>query len=280
MKLPERYYYRVESLNEINKNYTVENLIHYAATGRLEFCVKLNSTEFIEGYCLIMHEKTRLAWRGYKYSIIPNVEYRCIYGNIKCNIFNPIEDDAISDEQSAIEDICCLFSIDSEAIRKNELSLIKGDKINATWLNLPRDVRDDIYKRDFSPSSIKMKNDYLFDISDLFITKVELDKLNNGGEIIQSEKNENIFNIPPHPTAERHAINRELILNAALRLIEEQPNVFEQECRKPDGSINFSGFARELLNRSSFFPDNEIPIKTQDSIAGILSNAYKSPNQK
>ncbi|AOM39360.1 hypothetical protein [Xenorhabdus hominickii] len=82
-----------------------------------------------------------------------------------------------------------------------------------------------------------------------------------------------------NPTAERHASNREKIFKAALRLIEEQPNVFEQVCRKNDGTINFSVFARELMDRPNFFINYEIPIKTQEAIAGILSNAYKSPNK-
>lgn len=98
-----------------------------------------------------------------------------------------------------------------------------------------------------------------------------------------SSDRSNLIDVKPltiHPTAERHAINREQILSAALRLIEEQPNVFNDNCRKKDGSINYSAFARELLERHHFFPNGEPPIKTQEAISGILSNAYKSPNQK
>lgn len=280
MKLPERYYYRVETLHEIDKNYTVENLIHFAATSRLELCVRLTNTNFVDGYCLNVNDKIRTAWRSHGRTIIPNVEFNCKYGYIRCNLHNPIEENIVDPETSTIEDVCCLFSISSDVIRKGELSLIKGEKINAIWLNMPRELRFESFSMNLAPLCFKMNSDYFFDISELFITKIELDKLNNGGELVEFQRNEANFDIKPHPTVERHAINREQILSAALRLIEEQPNVFNDNCRKKDGSINYSAFARELLERHHFFPNGEPPIKTQESVAGILSNAYKSPNQK
>lgn len=110
----------------------------------------------------------------------------------------------------------------------------------------------------------------------------DINKLDDikGNKYFNREGNKDEYIVSIHPTTERHAINREQILNAALRFIEEQPNVFKDNCRKKDGAINYSAFARELLERHHFFPNGEPPIKTQESIAGILSNAYKSPNQK
>lgn len=83
-----------------------------------------------------------------------------------------------------------------------------------------------------------------------------------------------------HPTKARHDHNRELILNAALRLLIEQPNLINDFCRKKDGSINYSAFARELKERTSFFPNGESPIKTEEAIARYLSNATKALTEK
>lgn len=83
-----------------------------------------------------------------------------------------------------------------------------------------------------------------------------------------------------HHSAERHAGNREQVLMAALRLREQQNNVFEECCRKPNGDINFSAWARELINRPNFFINQNSPIKTEAKIAEILSNAHKSPGER
>ena len=83
-----------------------------------------------------------------------------------------------------------------------------------------------------------------------------------------------------HHSAERHAGNREKILMAALRLREQQVNVFEESCRKPNGDINFSAWARELIARPDWFAGGEPPIKAETKIAEILSTAHKSPSER
>lgn len=83
-----------------------------------------------------------------------------------------------------------------------------------------------------------------------------------------------------HHSTERHAGNREQVLMAAMRLREQQKNVFEENCRKPNGEINFSAWARELINRPDFFINQNPPIKTETKIAEILSNAHKSPSER
>lgn len=83
-----------------------------------------------------------------------------------------------------------------------------------------------------------------------------------------------------HHSSERHAGNREQILMAALRLREQQSRVFEEYCRKPNGEINYSAWARELINRPDFFINQTAPIKTEAKIAEILSNAHKSPSER
>lgn len=84
----------------------------------------------------------------------------------------------------------------------------------------------------------------------------------------------------PHHSAERHARNREQVLMAALRFKEEQSNVFNDTCRKLDGSINFSAWARELISRPDWFQGTELPIKTETKIADILKSAHKRPSER
>lgn len=83
-----------------------------------------------------------------------------------------------------------------------------------------------------------------------------------------------------HHSSERHAGNREQILMAALRLREQQNSIFEEYCRKSSGEINYSAWARELINRPDFFINQTAPIKTESKIAEILSNAHKSPSER
>lgn len=83
-----------------------------------------------------------------------------------------------------------------------------------------------------------------------------------------------------HPTKARHDNNREQVLNAALRLLLEQPNIINDYCRKKDGSINYAAFARELKDRKTFFPNGESPIKTEERLSGILSEATKAAAEK
>ena len=77
-----------------------------------------------------------------------------------------------------------------------------------------------------------------------------------------------------HPVTNRHASNREEILIAAIRFKEEQPNAFAENCIKDDGSINYTGFARELLDRPSFFPSGGSPVRTTDAIVKALKKAF------
>lgn len=109
-----------------------------------------------------------------------------------------------------------------------------------------------------------------------FINKLKVDE----GNLTEPSGLENNIEIIPHHTAERHATNREQVLMAAMRFKEEQPNVFNDECRKADGSINYSAWARELINRPTFFLNNTLPIKTETKIAEILSNAHKAPEER
>lgn len=275
MALPKKYYHRVETLFKINADYSVENLIHYAATNRLEMCVKINDVSMIENFWIAIDPSFQE--RVNKKNIAMGT-YQNELGYIKATVKKTEESILTVNSNIILTDINYVFAIVDNSLSKNELNLINGEAVNIKNLNLPREYRLIDYGKEITPMVITMNDDFLIDTSNLVITDIELEKLNNGGELIKSQNdNENLV---IHPTAERHAINREQILSAALRLIEEQPNVFNDNCRKKDGSINYSAFARELLERHHFFPNGEPPIKTQESISGILSNAYKSPNKK
>ncbi|MBI6549412.1 hypothetical protein [Xenorhabdus lircayensis] len=127
--------------------------------------------------------------------------------------------------------------------------------------------------------------------ADLWITDIDIKRIIekeydlNSLDIVQHydvliDKKDNDKIKEPHHTAERHAKNREQVLMAAMRFREDCPTVFDQECRKADGSINFAAWAREIISRPFLFPNHELTIKTEDKIATILSNAHKSPNDR
>ncbi len=123
---------------------------------------------------------------------------------------------------------------------------------------------------------------------DLWITSVDIIRLINckGDYSLLDESNENnrainnIATLDIHPTAKRHSVNREQILMAAMRFREQQNNVFNETCRKNDGSINYAAWARAIIERPAFFLNQEIPIKTETKIAEILINAHKSPEER
>lgn len=139
------------------------------------------------------------------------------------------------------------YDEEDDQVFKNKIS------INDLWITA-QDIR----------RLLDCKGDYfmLSDESD----DVEPQKI-NGTEIV-------------HHSAERHARNREQILMVAMRFKEEQKNVFNESCRKADGTINYSAWARELIARPDWFINGELPIKTETKIATILNNAHKRPSER
>ncbi|HGJ5857263.1 hypothetical protein [Arsenophonus nasoniae] len=152
--------------------------------------------------------------------------------------------------------------------------------------------KDNIVSQLFIDEEDNHSKYYRLTNKDLWITAIDIRRmldcksdyylLDSLNEIkVLSKTKEQLNHIPsPHPTTERHAINREKIFMAAMRFREEQPTVFAESCRKADGSINYSAFARELIERPSFFPQSTLPMKTVEAIAKVISTAYKSPNQR
>lgn len=125
--------------------------------------------------------------------------------------------------------------------------------------------------------------------ADLWITDIDIKRLIFADTDYRTLGTTNVISIMDakinvkdsiHHSAERHAANREQILMAALRLREQQSSFFEEYCRKPSGEINYSAWARELINRPDFFINQTSPIKTESKIAEILSNAHKSPSER
>lgn len=94
------------------------------------------------------------------------------------------------------------------------------------------------------------------------------------------EKNKEINEGKIHHSAERHAVNRENVLMAAIRFREENSEVFKESCLKSDGTLNYSAWARFVIERPFLFPNGEIKIKTEDKVATIISNAFKPPAQR
>lgn len=150
------------------------------------------------------------------------------------------------------------------------------------------EVYDDIDEPNEDVSDVDYEdesNSHRITDRDLWITAFDIRRLLNCNEdyhlldtlknINQLSNNENKLQ-PVHPVVNRHAANREQVLIAAIKFKEEQPNVFKENCIKPDGSINYSGFAREILERPLLFGNAAPPMKTTDAIIKVLKKAFTS----
>lgn len=159
----------------------------------------------------------------------------------------------------------------------------------ATQLLLIADDYDEISDDDQEEVNDEVQFKKKITTCDLWITSYDIRRLlncNHDYSALSSEDDgivnikgvNNIENI--HHSAERHARNREQVLMVAMRFKEEQKNVFNESCRKSDGTINYSAWARELIARPDWFAGGELPIKTETKIAGILTNAHRRPCER
>ncbi len=83
-----------------------------------------------------------------------------------------------------------------------------------------------------------------------------------------------------HPTQERHSKNRLDVVMAAINFKEKYQETFKSECIKSDGSYNFTGWARQVLDRPKLFPNCEIKIKSIDTVQGYISAIFKEPDER
>lgn len=83
-----------------------------------------------------------------------------------------------------------------------------------------------------------------------------------------------------HPTQERHSKNRLDVVMAAINFKEKYQETFKSECIKSDGSYNFTGWARQVLDRPKLFPNCEIKIKSIDTVQGYISAIFKAPDER
>ncbi|BET98215.1 hypothetical protein [Xenorhabdus taiwanensis] len=276
MALPKRYYYRIESLINSNKDLSVENFIHYAATNRLELCVKINDITTIEDFCVSIHPSFQELINNRK-TPAAMARYQNNFGYVKAMVEKPVDDLIVnSNSNISLLDICYTFAIIDESISKNEIPLIKGNKINVKTLNLPREIRMIDFGESITPMVITMKDDFFIDTSDLIVTDIELEKLNNGGEIIKKENNEILPKI--HPTTERHSKNKLEVISAAFCFKEEDSELFNEKCRHKDGRYNFSAWAKQIKKREvRLFPDCKAPV-SDEKMAEYISKALKLPH--
>ncbi|MBO1629756.1 hypothetical protein GKR58_05750 [Yersinia pseudotuberculosis] len=133
------------------------------------------------------------------------------------------------------------------------------------------------------------KNDLVIthaDISSLMSTKWNeipsfINKLKDDeGRLNQPSGLEYSIENAPHPTQERHSRNRLDVVMAAINFKEKHQDTFKSECIKSDGSYNFTGWARQVLDRPYLFPNGEIKTKSIDTVQGYISAIFKAPNER
>lgn len=280
--LPEMYYYRLESAVKEIPGSTVEHFIHYASTLRLELCVKVNSPDLVKGMGVILDEEnlekryTSMREGEKNGEPFPSAHYFVDisgrFGHIEMSLI-----DSPDEDYKAPSDICAVLAIDGHSISKNETALLKGKAVTSGMLYMPRSSESESKDFLFSPYAIWMNECFSFDINDIYVFSDEIEILKNG---VDALKNKIRGDAGYSPVIERHSKNRLDVIMAAMSFKERFPNDFNSVCLKPDGSYNFTEWARQVLDRPHLFKDGVVKIKSVDTVQKFISDIYKSPDDR
>ncbi|EHD9200116.1 hypothetical protein JOU91_001815 [Salmonella enterica] len=117
-------------------------------------------------------------------------------------------------------------------------------------------------------------------VCDVWITWEQIQKIQNHtgkpmpkGEFKIPSKKESI-EIKPHPRTESSAKARLQILEAAIKIKENNVDDFNNICIKRDGSYNITKWAEYIIDRPHIFPDGCLPLTDKQTIMNIISSAY------
>ncbi|EJQ8995076.1 hypothetical protein NYF53_003075 [Salmonella enterica] len=120
---------------------------------------------------------------------------------------------------------------------------------------------------------------------DIWITWEQIQKIQNHigkpmpkGEFKTPSKKESA-EIKPHPRTESSAKARLQILEAAIKIKENNVDDFNNICIKRDGSYNITKWAEYIIDRPHIFPDGLLPLTDKQTIMNIISSAYNIKSQ-
>ncbi|AKF36512.1 TPA: hypothetical protein PXS10_002131 [Yersinia enterocolitica] len=285
ISLPEKKYFPLNRVErEIGIACDVEDLIHFAAIGEVELCVKINwqryfdpdsiATDDIRIFSRYDYEKARKALTETDYTGHPELSYLEVAYETDITVFEE-QIIYIGEPKDLIHipvEIKGMFAVSSELFSFSEKALIDGGIFYEKTLKLPR-ANDfsvyDITSRSggdgikYTPTGISGLN-YPVSINNLYITNVELERLISGkthSVLAQDKCNDK----PNHGNVERFAAKREQILMAAMYIQKEYP----EKCK------TYVDWAKQIdISAISFWPDTGKPPLEIDGIERLLSKVF------
>lgn len=289
MALPERLYYPLEKaakkLTDEGMPCDVDDLIHFAAHGKLEICARIKDSFFMFGKLILcIAPKWMIELSDDINSDISNLYFETDFGHIKfCE--RDKKDDFF------IKSVSTLFAVHLTRFEDIELSIANGNEfIEVGFFQLPRgykirshfhqiEVDEDLNKigSEYKLGGGFLKiNDYEDDedilsikipASSLVITAKELALLKAGGEPVpQIQQSQTAFN-KPHGNAERFAVSRESVLKAAIYC----------KAHFPDKCADYTSWANTIDEKAPlFWTKTGAPPLEKSVIERLLSDAHKT----
>ncbi|EGY4502615.1 hypothetical protein MX201_002284 [Salmonella enterica] len=289
-KIPQLDFCRLERASKLIGCET-EDLLQWALTGAIEICVLLNNA--VSSLSINMNEDEILNLiTDNDFFIKSNV-------NIGSSSFQPIKGIGMDEYYIPHNDndglskstIYCLAS--GPWAIKNQFMIIKllsqgKTKIGmfslsaADYNNVENYLEEDeSYLTNGITEDILTKNGFgEIKVCDVWITWEQIQKIQNyigkpmpKGEFKTPSKKENV-EIKPHPRTESSAKARLQILEAAIKIKENNVDDFNNICIKRDGSYNITKWAEYIIDRPHIFPDGRLPLTDKQTIMNIISSAY------
>lgn len=252
MALPEHKYYTLSQAAK-KAGCEIADLIHFAAIGVLQLCIKIPVNGFTS-----YDEDTEEA---YNVSISPEYvfdeekvthpegeeplknifcEYRSDYLYIAEN--KNLITGLISTNR--IDGLVALYSSDIEEVEFELLSAEYG--VNVIQLSTPR-VPKFSHSEHYWAYGFSLSNPIYVELNQLLITKYEFNLLMDGGQILEGEvfkTNDSPTPKKEHPNAERHAKNREQLYKQAICVLLNH----RDECKGSRGEITLESWANAIVN--------------------------------
>lgn len=275
MKLPEHKYYSLEKAAKIAEC-DVADLIHFAAIGFLQICIKMPMIDFffnlkeksenddepellkVESTSILLINDADL--QQYRTSNDKAPEIHWLRFSYKSDYFSIIERYDVNKREKDIEKWSGMLAIPQEFIEHEELelSLWEDWDISVSELYAPR-CEKVAHDPKYIIGDFYIDGWYEINRRNMYITSYELGLLCAGGKNIDIEDNTgeklkpdttNVINLQVNKRSERHAANREKLLTSAIFILSHYPD----ECRGERKEISPEKWRDCLLKRK-----NEVP---------------------
>lgn len=284
VSLPNRKYFPLYKIErEIGVSCDVEDLIHFAAIGELELCVKVN---WQRGYDPDSIEEDNLR-------IFSRYDYENAISELtNLSDFSPILEYievAYETDVTLLEEhiryrgsprelmhmpieVKGLFAVSHQLFSFSESRLVKGEVFYEKNLKIPKCSSANIYDITktyggegigYTPTAISGIN-YPVSVENLYVTSTELDNLIDR-KTKNNDKHSTSCETSLHGNVERFAAKREVVLMAAMYIYKKSP----EKCK------TYTEWAKEIdIAALEFWPDTGKPPLEISGIERLLSRVF------